>query len=87
MSYLAVNKLHVPRALRITVSSSVLGTSLVTIVLGHSTICVHGGEVQGTIQTARKLRDVHVEREFGIGQIEHLIGIVFLHQVQTRTDV
>lgn len=64
---MAIDELQIPWALRITVAGTILGTSLVAIVLGETTVCIHGAKVQGTIQTTRQLRDVDVEGELGVG--------------------
>ena len=71
----------------ITVSSTILSTSLVAIVLGHSTIRIHSAKVQGAVQTTRKLRYIHIKSELGVGQVEHLVRAVILHQIQTRSDI
>lgn len=86
-THLAVDELQVPRALRITVASSVLGTSLVAIVLGHTTIGIHGNEVQSSVESTGKTRGVHIESELLVEQLEHLVRAVILHQEHARTDV
>ena len=58
---LSIDELDVMRTLSVTVSSSVLRTSLVARVLGKTTVLVHLNEVQSTVQTAGKLRDINVE--------------------------
>ena len=87
MSYLTVDELHIPRTLGITVPSTILSTSLVAIILGHSTIRIHSAKVQGAVQTTRKLRYIHIKSELGVGQVEHLVRAVILHQIQTRSDI
>lgn len=84
---LAVDELDVVRALRVTVSGSVLGTSLVGGELGHATIGVHLTEVDSTVQAARQLRHIHVKGELLVEQVEHAVLGVRSHQVGTRTDV
>lgn len=86
-TYLAVDKLEIPRALGVTVSSTVFSACLIAIILGHSPICIHGGEVQGTVQTTRDLRNIHIEAELGVGQIEHLISAVIFQQIQPGADI
>lgn len=54
--------------------------------LGKTTVLVHGDEVQGTVQAARQLGDVNVEGELVAEQVEHLVGTVVLHQVDTATN-
>ena len=72
-------------ALRIAVSGTVLGTSLVSTV--QTTVRGHLNEVQSTIETAHKLRNIDVESEFLVEQIEHLILRIILHEIDTRPDV
>jgi predicted ABC-type sugar transport system permease subunit len=73
--------------LRITVASSVLGTSLVGGEFGHTTIGVHLGEVEGTVETAREVGDIDVERKLLVEELEHLVGGVAGHEVDTRPNV
>jgi hypothetical protein len=47
-----VDELDVARALSVTVTGTVLGTSLVARVLGETTVLVHRGEVESTVETA-----------------------------------
>lgn len=88
-AYRAVDELKITRALSITVSSSVLGTSQVTRVLCHSTISIHLREVESTVQSARKLGDIHSESEFLSQKVEGLVlsGASRCHQVCSRSDV
>lgn len=51
-TYHSVDELEVTRALRVAVSSTILGSSGVGRVLGHATIGVHGDEVQRTVEAA-----------------------------------
>ena len=87
LTYHSVNELDVTRALRVAVSSSVLGTSLVSWELGQATVGVHLGEVESTVQTARKVGNIDVEGELLVEKLEHLVGRVACHEVDTRTDV
>jgi hypothetical protein len=75
------------RALRVAVTSSILGASLVARVLGQSTVGVHLDEVDGTVETTRKIRHVDVESELLILELEHVVGGVTGHQINARTDV
>lgn len=84
---LAIDELDVMRALRVTVTGSVLGTSLVGGELGHATIGVHLTEVHSTVQTARQLRHIHVKGELLVEKVEHAVLAVRRHQVSTRTNV
>lgn len=51
-TYLSVNELHVLRALRVAVASSVLGAGLVVSVFRHTTVGIHLRQVEGTVETA-----------------------------------
>lgn len=84
---LTVDELEVARALRVTVSSTVLGTGLVGWVLGHATVGVHGDKVQSTVETAGEVGDIDIEGELLVQQLKHLVGRVVLHHVQTRANV
>jgi hypothetical protein len=86
-AYLSVDELDIVWALRIAVSGSVLGTSLVARVLGHTTVGFHLREVDGTIETAAKVGDIDVEGEFLVLEFEHLVGRLAGHQVDTRTNI
>jgi hypothetical protein len=86
-NYLSVDELNVVGALSITVTGSVLGTSLVGGVLGHTTICIHLGEVKSAVETARKLGDVNVEAELLVLHVENLVLAVAGHEVHTGPDV
>lgn len=87
-AYLTVNELNIVWALSITVTSSVLGTSLVGGVLGLPTIGGHLGEVQSTVQTTWEVGDIDIEGEFLVVWLEQLIlGISGVHEVDTGTDV
>lgn len=74
-------------ALRVTVTSSILGTSLVIGELGHTTICVHRDEVKSTVETTREVRHVNIECELLVLQLEHLVLGRARHEVDTRTNV
>jgi hypothetical protein len=67
-------------------TSSVLGTSLV-VALAKATIGGHLDKVESTVQTAGKVRDINVEGELLIDQVEHLVLGVCLHEVGTGSDV
>lgn len=86
-THLSVDELQVARALRVTVASTVLSTSLVAIVLGQATVGVHGNEVQSSVQAARQPGGIHVEGELLVEQLEHLISAFVLHQEQTGANV
>lgn len=80
--------LDIVRALSITVTGTILGTSLVARVLGKTTISVHLNEVQSTVETAVKLGNVDVEGELLVEEVEHLVlGVGGVHEVDTATNV
>lgn len=60
---LTVDELQVTRALGVTVASTVLGASLVVLVLGQSAIGVHGDEVQSTVQATGQLGNIDIKGE------------------------
>lgn len=80
-TYLAVNELDVMGTLCITVSGSVSSTSLVIGVLGLSTIGIHGGEVNCTVQTARKVGDVDVEGELPVLELGNFVVFIVGQEV------
>lgn len=75
------------RALRIAISGSIFSTSLVSREPRGATVCVHLGEVKSTVKAAGKVRDIHVESEFLVLQVEKLILSFAGHKVDARTDV
>lgn len=83
-----IDELDITRALRVAVTSTVLGTSLVGGVGRHTTVGSHLGEVDGTVETAGQLGDVDVEGELLVHQVEHLVlGVGGVHEIDTRADV
>lgn len=86
-THLAVDELQITRALRVTVTSSVLGTCLVAIVLSQATIGIHGDKVQSSIESAGQTGSVHIECELLVLQLEDLVGTIVLHQKQTGANV
>lgn len=56
VAYLAVNELEIPGALGITVTSSVLGASLVGGVLLQTAVSIHGDKVQRTVEATWQVR-------------------------------
>jgi hypothetical protein len=87
-TYLSIDELQISGTLRITVSGSILGTGLVGGVLLHTAICVHGHEVQSTIESAGQVGYVNIKSELLVtGKLEHLIGGIVVHEVGTRADV
>jgi len=84
---LAVDELQITGALSIAVTGTVLGTGLVALVLGHTTVLVHGDEVQGAVETAAELRHIDIEGELVAQQREHLVLVLAIQEVETRSDV
>ena len=69
----SINELDVLWALGITVSSSVLGTSLIPGPSRQSSICIHLCEVESAIKTAGKVGHIHVECEFLVEKLQDLV--------------
>jgi len=86
-TYLTVDELQITWALRIAVSNTILGTSLVARVFGHSTVLVHGDEVKGAVETARKVGNINIKGELVVQQIELLVRSIGIHEIETGTDV
>ena len=72
-THLAVDELDVVGTLGVTVTSTVLGTSLVVSELAGTTIGVHLNQVDGTVETTRESGHVDVESELLVLQLEQLI--------------
>ena len=87
MAHLAVDELDITRTLRVAVSRTILRTSLVVRESGHAAVSSHLREVHSAVQTARQLRDVHVERELHAVRLEQLVGRIRVHEVRTRANV
>jgi hypothetical protein len=85
--YLAVDELDVLGTLRVTITSSVLRTGLVARELGETPIGVHLRKVEGTIKTTRKVRDIDVESELLVENLEKFVLTIAVHEVNTGTDV
>ena len=73
--------------MRIAVTSSVFGTSLVGGESGHTTVSVHLREVKSAVKTTREVRNINVESEFLVEELEHLVRSVAGHHVHTGTNV
>lgn len=86
-SHLASNELQVARALRVAVSSPVLGTSLVRRILGHAAVGIHLHEVYSTIEATREIGSVNIHGELHVQSIEDLIGGIGVHEVDAGADV
>lgn len=74
-------------ALSIAVAGSILGTSLVARVLGHTTISGHLDEVDGAVKATGEVRHVDVKGEFLVLELEDVVGGVAGHKVDTGTNV
>ena len=84
----AVDELEVARALRVAVASTVLSTSLVCREARNATVSIHLREVDGAVETARKLRHVDREGKLLVLEVEGLVlGVGGVHEVDTRADV
>lgn len=86
-TYLSIDELHVVWALSITVSSTVASTSLVAWVLGLSSIGIHLGEVESSVDSARKVAHVDIEGELVVLESKGLVGVVIGHEVNSAADV
>lgn len=84
---LAVNELHVVRALSIAISSSVLGTSLVGSVFSHAAISIHGREIESSVKATSEVGNIDVESKLLVLQAEHLVLGVIGHEVDSASDV
>ena len=86
-SHLSVYELHVVWTLSITVSGTVAGTSLVAWVLGLSSIGIHLGEVESSVDSARKVAHVDIEGELVVLESKGLVGVVIGHEVNSASNV
>lgn len=62
-------------------TSSIFGTGLSLTLLGH------GNEVQGSVETARQLREINIKAELAADEVEHLVIVCILHKICARPDV
>lgn len=72
---LSVDELDVVWALCIAIPSSIHSSCLICRKLRKSTVSVHFHKVKRTVQTARKIRDVDIDRKLSVLQLEHLIRV------------
>ena len=84
---LTTNPLEVTGALGVTVTETVLSTGLVAREATHTTIGLHGDEVEGAVHAAGDSGQVHVESKLVSGQVEHLVGRRVGHEVETGAGV
>lgn len=65
-------------------------TKSVKIVLSHhTTVCIHLGEVECTVKTTRKRRDINIEGKFLVDEVESLVlsRASGSHEVETWANV
>lgn len=86
-TYLATDELEITGTLCIAVTRTVLGTSGVCGVAAHTTIGLHGDEVESAVDTALNRREIHVEGELIARQSEHLVSFLVLHEVETGSNI
>mmetsp|Transcript_29958 Transcript_29958/g.63754 ORF Transcript_29958/g.63754 Transcript_29958/m.63754 type:complete len:238 (-) Transcript_29958:461-1174(-) len=79
---LPVDELHALWTLCVTVACAILGTSAVAATTFPS-LGIHLHEVDGGVGAAREGGHVDVERELPVQKLEHLIGLVVLHYIDT----
>lgn len=84
-THYTTDKLHVVRALRVTVASPVLGAGLVR--RGHPTVDGHLAEVERAVKAAPEVGHVDVERELLVEELEHLVVGLVGHEVDAGPDV
>jgi hypothetical protein len=88
-AYLAVDELDVVGALSITVTSSILGTSFVGRETGLATILFHLYQIESAIESTRQVRNVNIESELPVEQLEHLVLVLAArgHQIVAGANV
>ena len=85
---LSVDELDVLRALRVTVTGTELGSSLVGRETSLATVGVHLRKVESTVETAGQVRHVDGERELLVLEVEQLVlRVGRVHELDTRTNV
>lgn len=85
---LARDPLDVVGALCIAVSCAVFGSGFVARELGRATILLHLYEVQGTIHTTGKVRNVHIESELSVLEFELLVlRATCIEEIHSRADI
>ena len=87
VTYLAIDEFDVVRALGVAVTSTILGTGFIIGEPRNTAIGVHLYQVEGTVETAEKVRHVYVKGELLVLQVEHHVGAVVVEQINARTDV
>jgi hypothetical protein len=82
---LTINELDVVWALSIAISSTVCSTGIVTITLVSGLL--HLDEVEGTVDTAWKLRNIHGECELFSEKLEHHVFLLGIEHERSGSDV
>mmetsp|Transcript_49022 Transcript_49022/g.132034 ORF Transcript_49022/g.132034 Transcript_49022/m.132034 type:complete len:294 (-) Transcript_49022:93-974(-) len=82
----ALHELLPARALGVAVAEAVLRPSLV-LAFAEVALLIHGDEVHCAVQPAGQLRDVHVERELAVLQLEHLVCVLAVQHVHAGAIV
>ena len=87
-TYLTIDELDVLRTLRITVSSTVCCSRLISSVLTQPTVLVHLDKVECAIKTTWQVRHVNVEGELSVLQVEQSVVLAGgIQKVHARADV
>jgi hypothetical protein len=84
---LSVNELAVTRALSITVTSSIFGSSFIGGIFGRSTVSLHLHEVKSSVNATLQGRNINVKSEFTIQKFVKFITILALQQIYSSTDI
>mmetsp|Transcript_81765 Transcript_81765/g.189927 ORF Transcript_81765/g.189927 Transcript_81765/m.189927 type:complete len:246 (-) Transcript_81765:2-739(-) len=82
---LATDELQIVGALRIAVTGAVFGACFV-VALTQAAIGLHLYKVDCTVQAAFQGGHVHIEGELTVQQLEHHVGVLVLHHVQSRAN-
>lgn len=86
-AYLAADELEVTSTLSVTVSSTVLGSSLVVRLRRKTAVFLHGNEIQSTVHAALDTGQVDVESELVVQELEGLVLAVPIHEVHAGANV
>jgi hypothetical protein len=75
-TYLAIGELQIPWTLGIAIPCAILGAGFVSRVFLQSAVCIHGNEVQGTIEATWQVRHINVESKLLVScKLEHLFKL------------
>ena len=86
-THFSVDELHVVWTLSITISGTVAGTSFVARVLGLSSVGIHLGEVESSVDSAGKIAHVDIEGELVVFQGKGLVSVVIRHEINSASNV